>query len=169
MHLLRSDKDRRRRAIIIFPKKTIIGRTVKTSASQLFQRQWHRPSIRGKKWHWPLFTNALNVTVVAAWRIHCKIAGSPKSHLDFRREIAICVLKMSMVSRLQVGDGPRVNLPDDVRFDGEDHKNVVASQGRCKGLQKNGRYMCAKCCVWLHLARRSKCHVTYHMRSGQSQ
>ena len=27
------------RAIIIFPKKTIIGRTVKTSASQLFQRQ----------------------------------------------------------------------------------------------------------------------------------
>ena len=27
-------------AIIIFPKNTIIGRTVKTSASQLFQRQW---------------------------------------------------------------------------------------------------------------------------------
>ena len=70
----------------------------------------YRPSIRGKKWHWPLFTNALNVTVVAAWWIHCKIAESPMSHLDFRRENALCLLKMSMVSRLQVGGGPRVNL-----------------------------------------------------------
>ena len=70
----------------------------------------YRPSIRGKKWYWPLFTNALNVTVVAAWWIHCNIAESPMSHLDFRRENAICLLKMSMVSRLQVGGGPRVNL-----------------------------------------------------------
>ena len=50
----------------------------------------YRPSIRGKKWDWPLFTNALNVTVVAAWWTHCKMAESPMSHLDFRREIAIC-------------------------------------------------------------------------------
>ena len=70
----------------------------------------YRPSIRGKKWYWPLFTNALNVTVVAAWWIHCKIAESPMSHLDFRPENAICLLKMSMASRLQVGGGPRVNL-----------------------------------------------------------
>ena len=90
----------------------------------------YRPSIHGKKWDWPLFTNALNVTAVAAWWIHCKT--SPMSHLDFRREIAICLLKMSMVSRLKFGGGPRVNLPDDVRFDGEDHEKVAASQGRCK-------------------------------------
>ena len=96
----------------------------------------YRPSIRGKKWYWPLFTDALNVTVVAAWRIHCKIAESPLSHLNFRREIAICLLKMSVVSRLQVGGGPRVNLPDDVRFDGEDHEKVAASQGRCKVCKK---------------------------------
>ena len=59
----------------------------------------YRPSIRGKKWDWPLFTNALIVTVVAAWWTNCKMAESPMSHLDFRREIAICLLKMSMVSR----------------------------------------------------------------------
>ena len=123
----------------------------------------YRPSIRGKKWYWPLFTNALNVTVVAAWPIHCKIAESPMSHL------AICLLKMTMVSRLQVGGGPRVNLPDDVRFDGEDHEKVAASQGRCKVCKKkNCRYMCAKCNVRLHYDRGSKCHVTFHMRSGQS-
>ena len=129
----------------------------------------YRPSIRGKKWYWPLFTNALNVTVVAAWRIHCKIAEYPMSHLDFRRKIAICLLKMSMVSRLQVGSGPRVNLPDDVRFDGEAHEKVAASHGRCKVCKKNCRYMCAKCKMRLHYDCGSSCHVTYHMRSGQSQ
>ena len=39
------------------------------------------------------------------------------THLNVRREIAICLLKMSMVSRFQVGGGPRFNLPDDVWFD----------------------------------------------------
>ena len=132
---------------------------------------WHHTGHRfvGRKWYWPLFTNALNVTVVASWRIHCKIAESPMSHLDFRREIAICLLKMSMVSRLQVGGGPRVNLPDDVRFDGEDHEKVVATQGRCKVCKKNCRYMCAKCNVRLHYDRGSRCLVTYQMRSGESQ
>ena len=129
----------------------------------------YRPSIRGKKWYRPLFTNALNKTVLAAWRIHCEIAESPMSHLDFRREIAICLLKMSMVSHLQVGGGPRVNLPDDVRFDREYHEKVAASQGRCKVSKKNCRFMFAKCNVRLHYDRRAKCHVTYHMRSGQSQ
>ena len=30
-------------------------------------------TIRGKKWYWPLSINALNVSVVAAWRIHCHV------------------------------------------------------------------------------------------------
>ena len=79
---------------------------------------------------------ALNLTVVVAWCIHCEIAESPMTHLIVRREIAICLLKMSMVSRLQVGGGPRFNLPDDVRFDGEDHEKVTASQGSCKVCKK---------------------------------
>ena len=33
----------------------------------------YRPMIRGKKWYWPLFINALNITIVAAWRAHCAI------------------------------------------------------------------------------------------------
>ena len=73
-----------------------------------------------------------------------------------------------MVSRLQVGGGPRVNLVM-IRFDGEDHKKVAASQGRCKVCKKNCCYMCAKCNVRLHYDRGSKCHVIYQMRSELSQ
>ena len=54
----------------------------------------YRPTIRGKKWCWPLFTNALNMSVVAAWRmfeyLH-DVPGSSTTHLDFRRTVAVFV------------------------------------------------------------------------------
>jgi DNA excision repair protein ERCC-6 len=54
----------------------------------------YRPSIRGKKWWWPLFTNALNLSVVAAWRMFRVLhINSKLSHLDYRRTITICLLK----------------------------------------------------------------------------
>ena len=65
----------------------------------------YRPSIRGKIWDWPLFTNALNVTVVAAWWIHCKMAEYPMSHLGFRWEIAIWRCPWSAVCKLAVDRG----------------------------------------------------------------
>ena len=53
----------------------------------------YRLMIRGKKWYWPVIIYAINVSVVAAWQLHCAVAETPKSHLEFRREIAICLLK----------------------------------------------------------------------------
>ena len=44
----------------------------------------YRPSIRQKKWYWPLGINGLNVSVVAAWHLHCAFAAKPMSHLAFR-------------------------------------------------------------------------------------
>ena len=41
----------------------------------------YRPMIRGRKWYWPLIINAINVSVVAAWRLHCDVAETPNSHL----------------------------------------------------------------------------------------
>ena len=34
--------------------------------------------------------------MVAAWRLHCVVAETPKTHLEFRREIAVCPLKSSI-------------------------------------------------------------------------
>ncbi len=33
----------------------------------------YRPSVHSKKWWWPLFTHALNVSVIAAWRVNCAL------------------------------------------------------------------------------------------------
>ena len=48
----------------------------------------YRPNLRSKKWWWPLFANALNIAVVAAFKIHKKVCVDQLSHLDFRIEVA---------------------------------------------------------------------------------
>ena len=59
----------------------------------------YRPIIQGKKWYWPLIINAINISVVAAWQVHCAIQEKPMTHLEFRREITICLLKIVMPQR----------------------------------------------------------------------
>ena len=36
------------------------------------------PRLRSKKWWWCLFSNFLNMSVVAAWRLHKEIGGTQK-------------------------------------------------------------------------------------------
>ena len=43
----------------------------------------YRQSTRGKKWYWPLVVNGLNVSVVAAWCLHCALGAKPMSHFAF--------------------------------------------------------------------------------------
>ena len=89
----------------------------------------YRPSIRGKKRYWPLFTNALNVTVVVdplqdRW-VADVTSRLPTGECNLFAED---VHGQSFASSRWTAGQPR----DDVGFDGEDHKKVVASQGRCK-------------------------------------
>ena len=60
----------------------------------------YRPVFRVKKWYWPLFINLLNVSVVAAWRIHCILEKANKlSHLEFRRYICSLLAKSRSAKR----------------------------------------------------------------------
>ena len=36
----------------------------------------YRPSIKVKKWWWPLFINALNMATMAAWRLHSTVRST---------------------------------------------------------------------------------------------
>ena len=53
----------------------------------------YRPTIRGKKWYWPLFTNMFNIAVVPAWRSYCATNKLMLSHLEFLRHITMTVLQ----------------------------------------------------------------------------
>ena len=124
----------------------------------------YRPGIRGKKWYWPLFSNALNLSVVAAWRMHCQLVEDPLSHLEFRREVTLCLLK-SVTPRAHVGQSKITELPADIRYDGLGHNKQRCKQGRCAVCKKNARYQCSKCLVRLHFDKGTECARNYHTES----
>ena len=124
-----------------------------------------RPTIRGKKWWWPLFLNVVNVSVVAAWRLYCNIAKQKMDHLTFLREVTLCLLKTEQNEpRVQISGGPHPGLLDCLRFDGVGHQRMSCSQGCCRVCQSNTRTKCSKCDARLHCDRGTMCFVTYHSR-----
>ena len=72
------------------------------------------------------------------------------SHLEFRREIAIYLLKSPMEEQTIVTGGTMPSWPKDIQFDQINHYKITTTQGRCKIRQKNTRYKCQKCNVRLH-------------------
>jgi len=119
----------------------------------------YRPRIKGKKWWWNLFVNALNIATVAAWKIHCKVLPSQHlTHLEFRREVVAGLLKS--ISRGRLG-GPTAAVPFCVRYDGFEHYIESTSQGRCAFCAKNTMKRCVKCEKRLH----EICFQLYHTKS----
>ena len=123
---------------------------------------YYRPSIRGKKWYWQLFTNFLNVTLIAAWRIHCKVSEKKMRHIDFRRNITLCLLKGDFTPISQPMPRGAEALPETIRYDGKNHILGSTSQGRCKVCKINTKNMCEKCNVRLHAERGKRCFYIYH-------
>ena len=124
----------------------------------------YRPMLRGKKWWWPLFLNAVNMSVVAAWKVHQHLHRGETDHLSFRRDIVMCLMKTDTPAVTTVSAGRRVDLPDDVRFDGVGHTSSTFSEGRCRVCSKNTKKGCLKCDAHLHSDRGKKCFEHYHSR-----
>ena len=87
---------------------------------------------------------------MAAWHFHCALATKPMSHLAFRREIALCLLKTPTEFLCSEVIGGRVpHLPSLLRFDGVDYSKVTCTQvdARCiKSIHNtcviNARHAC---------------------------
>ena len=77
-----------------------------------------------------LFLNALNTSVEAVWRIHTKYTDNNLSHLDFRSEVSLGLLK-SVPSRTSFKRPRMSSFPDDVCFDCFEHYKAKSTQGRC--------------------------------------
>ena len=108
----------------------------------------YRPRLRSKKWWWCLFSNFLNMSVVAAYRLHKKI-GATISHLQFRRDVVRTLMARGHDKPLR--PGPSRMTVDRVRLTGKLHVCAPADkQGRCKHCKKNTRNMCKLCDVLLH-------------------
>ncbi len=83
------------------------------------------------------------------------------SHLDFRRTITLCLLKIS-VPRARIGGGQHPQVPGDIRFDGIGHYSVTADQGHCAICSSNTRSKCETCDVRHLFAHQKPCFNIYH-------
>ena len=120
----------------------------------------YRPTLRNRKWWWCLFSNQLNMAVVAAWRLHVHLDGK-MDHLQFRREIVRSLL-LKIPSKKYI-TGPSRNPVATIRYSSpQQHLPQPANrQGRCKQCYKNTTYFCQQCDVLLH----SRCFAEYHRAS----
>ena len=121
----------------------------------------YRPNLCSKKWWWPLFSNALNIAVVAAFKIHKKACVDQLSHLDFRTEVAEVMVRANHeAQRVRLGV-PTASVPGQIRLDGVNHTLVPTSQGRCIYCKSNTRLKCSKCDKRLH---KKVCHEMCHSK-----
>ena len=119
---------------------------------------------RDKKWHWPLLViNAINISVVAARRVHCTLNANSLSHLEFLREVTLCLLKSSTQPLRQVEGVIAPNLPADLPVcNGGDYYKKSAPQGEYEVCQKNTLYRCSQCNVRFHCDKGSVCFELYY-------
>jgi hypothetical protein len=117
----------------------------------------YRPQLRSKKWWWNLFSNGLNMALIASWRIHTEIheKNQQLSHLEFLRNVTQLLLQMreSMISR----PGPKTNPPIETRVT-DDHYLIPTTQGRCAQYKSHIRKKCLGCDKRLHV----NCFAIYH-------
>ena len=95
----------------------------------------YRPRLRARKWRWNLFSQALNLAVVAAHEFCNHIQPANKiDHLDFRVTVAETLVKRQ-AQRVRMR-GPTALATPAVRYDGVNHYLVP-----CK---KDRRVICTK-------------------------
>ncbi|XP_055848110.1 piggyBac transposable element-derived protein 3-like [Episyrphus balteatus] len=124
----------------------------------------YRIRIRGKKWYWPLLTNALDAALVNAWKMHCickKFAKETSmSQLEFRTFVVDALLRSETNSEpvCQTEGSPNVV----VRFDSMKHTVIKTEKRlRCRKCSSQTIFSCRKCNIPLH----PKCFEEYHTKA----
>lgn len=117
----------------------------------------YRISIRGKKWWWPLFINAIDCAITNAWKLHEIANNSCASQIDFRSELCQYLLTARTVEghepvpERNLALGRPQPVPRNIATD--QHGHLIVRDGnrrRCRQCQSNTIYKCERCNCYLH-------------------
>ena len=118
----------------------------------------YRPSIRNRKWYWPLFSYCVSVGLYNSWLLYRKLERDC-SFLDHVRSVATSYLKAHthdkrvLTSTESVFFNSRVSKRVDtsIRYDGKNHfLGSDQKKSRCALCGKTTIKKCTKCNVKLH-------------------
>ena len=134
----------------------------------------YSPSIRNRKWYYPLFLFLLKVSSFNAWILHKEIQTDPAKRLPYLEFIRYIVRDYLKKYQVQARSSKKVNtfhyskvsnrVSDEVRFDRDSHfPDLAPKKSRCALCGKTTQHFCIKCDVKLHI----QCFATFHgVRSG---
>ena len=106
----------------------------------------YQPNLCSEKRCWSLFSNVLNIVVVATFQIHTNVCIEQVSGLYFRAGFDEDGTRKPWKSESL--DGPGGPVSEQIRLDGINQTSVQISQGRCIYCKSNTRLMSSKCdCV----------------------
>ena len=130
--------------------------------------QKYRIKIRGKKWYFPLVTNAIDVALVNSYVLYC-MANDQISLLDYRRTVARAYLTLSsdlsdpkQQGRKALPKSSLTRVPVDIRLSGNHviERTEMGRQRKCAICKANARKECKKCNVGLHM----ECFIKWHKK-----
>jgi hypothetical protein len=123
----------------------------------------YRCNIRTKKWWWPFFAWAIDVSCVQGWLLYRRL-GNDIPLLDFRRQCTMNLLKTFGTPKHSPGLRPSFEFSpvlEDIRRDRIDHviEKGVSKYRRCRVCGSRTSYLCKKCDAPLHIG---ECFKTFH-------
>lgn len=129
-----------------------------------------RINIRIKKWWWALFCFGIDVSLQNAWQLYRISEAAQHRQLtlaQFRRDVAMTYI-MKYRATNEIGYPIRCRavscraIPDDVRFDGQNHfiGRIDGGQKRCSQCGMKVQKKCNKCLVALH----DRCFELFHRK-----
>jgi len=91
----------------------------------------YRIRVKGKKWWWPLFTNAVDSAVVNSWKFYNLVNGEKISQSEYRSKLVLSLVKSEENKNEEANNDSAVTISN-INL-GRPSKNALPSY-------KNGRY-----------------------------
>ena len=119
----------------------------------------YRIKIRGKRWHFPIFTYIIDMTVINAYVLYC-MANEKIPLLEFLRRIVKCYMNTSSLSDPKRSGRPflfkqaKKCVPEEIRKSNTGHhleRTEMGKQRKCAVCKVNARKQCSRCNVGLHV------------------
>jgi len=117
----------------------------------------YRIRVKGKKWWWPLFSNAVDSAVVNSWKFYNLINSEKMTQFDYRSKFVLSLVKSTeklneeiinkstvSIFNTDLGRPSKNALSNTIKTDDIGHLIIRNDVRRCRNCQSQTIYLCKK-------------------------